>query len=194
MQALELLGTVLGLTNLWLTLRQNIWCWPVGIACVLCFAFVFFDARLYSDLGLQVVYVVLQAYGWWAWSHAGKRGNTSTSPILRLSGMQLLQWCGGIVLVALGLGYGMASFTKADMPYLDAFPTAMSMAAQWLQANKVLQSWWLFVLANAIFIGVYLAKGLYITIALYLASSVLAVMGYRAWRASFAAQAKVPSR
>ena len=36
------------------------------------YGFVFYDARLYADMGLQVLYFALASYGWWAWLHGGK--------------------------------------------------------------------------------------------------------------------------
>lgn len=184
---LELLGTALGLLNLWLTLRQNIWCWPVGIACVLCYISIFYDARLYSDLSLQVAYVALQSYGWCHWWQQGRAGTglatVSTAPITRLTAQQRMQWCCATLAAALGLGTLMATYTQADLPYVDALPTAMSLTAQWLQARKVLDSWLIFIAANLIFIGIYAVKGLYVTIILYAVSSVFAVFGWRAWRA-----------
>ena len=55
MKPLEAAGTLLGRANLWLTRQQNILCWPVGIACVICYAFGFYEARLYYDLLLQLL-------------------------------------------------------------------------------------------------------------------------------------------
>jgi nicotinamide mononucleotide transporter len=81
--------------------------------------------------------------------------------------------------------------TKADLPYVDAVPAALSMAASWLQARKVLQSWLLFIVANLLFIGIYAVKGLHVTIALYLVSTALAVHGYLAWKATSAQRSTV---
>jgi nicotinamide mononucleotide transporter len=182
MQPLEIAGTALGLTNLVLTIRQNIWCWPVGIACVACYLFVFYDARLYSDMLLQVAYIGLQLYGWWHWLKGGHRGATSTAAVRSLSGRERMLWLAGVAVVALSLGSVMANFTRADFPYLDALPTTISLAAQWLQARKVLENWPLFITANLIFMGIYAAKGLYLTIGLYAASTALAITGWLAWR------------
>jgi nicotinamide mononucleotide transporter len=183
LQPLEIAGTGLGLLNLWLTVRQNIWCWPVGIACVLCFGFVFFEARLYSDVLLQVVYIAMQMYGWWYWVNKGHSGMRSTSSISQLNTQDIVRWVLLVAVGALGLGASMASFTKADLPYLDALPTVISIVAAWLQAKKVLQSWLFFILGNLLFIGVYATKGLYLTIALYVVSTGLAIMGYLQWTA-----------
>jgi nicotinamide mononucleotide transporter len=182
MQPLEIAGTVLGLVNLWLTVRQNIWCWPVGIACVLCFGFVFYDARLYSDMMLQGVYTVVQLYGWWYWVSQRRTGVRSTEPVVKISNSLVVAWLAAIGVGALALGTLMASYTKADLPYLDAVPTVLSMAAAWLQARKVLQSWLFFIVANLLFIGIYAAKGLHVTIVLYVVSTGLAILGFREWR------------
>src|SRR3954453_18777312 len=68
----ELLGFATGAVNVWLVVRQNILNWPVGIANVVLLGLVFLDGGLYADAGLQVVYVVLQLYGWWVWLYGGQ--------------------------------------------------------------------------------------------------------------------------
>jgi nicotinamide mononucleotide transporter len=181
LQPLEVAGTFLGLLNLWLTIRQNIWCWPVGIVCVICFGTVFFQAKLYSDLLLQFVYVAVQLYGWWFWVKHGHSGVQSTSKVIVINRGQVVIYSIAIAAFSGCLGAVMANFTNADLPYLDALPTVISMAAAWMQARKVLQSWLFFILGNILFIGVYASKGLYVTIILYLVSTILAAIGYAKW-------------
>ena len=187
MNALEAAGTALGLANLWLTRQHNILCWPVGIACVICYGFVFYDARLYSDLLLQGVYIVLQLYGWWLWTRGARRPRNaliSDRPVTRLPARAWLAWIATAAGGAALLGTLMAAHTRADLPYWDATPTVLSLIAQFLQARKVLDSWLLFIAANLLFIGVYLVKGLYLTAGLFAVSTVLAVSGWFAWRAA----------
>lgn len=182
MNPLEVAGTAAGLLNLWLLRRQNMLCWPVGIVCVLCFAVVFYEARLYSDMLLQFVYVGLQAWGWWLWSRGGRDRLVSRSPIRSLSRTALFICLAVGAAIALALGNLMATATRADLPYLDAAATAGSLVAQYLQAKKVLESWLIFIAANLVFIGIYLTKGLFLTAGLFVASTVLAFWGYLAWR------------
>jgi nicotinamide mononucleotide transporter len=40
---------------------------------VVLYASVFFQARLYADFGLQLIYIVLQIYGWYHWLRGGQR-------------------------------------------------------------------------------------------------------------------------
>src|SRR5476651_1477355 len=71
MSGLELFAAALGVIAVWLTVKQNPWCWPIGLVMVLVYSWIFFDVKLYSDMLLQVIYAALQLYGWWQWTRAG---------------------------------------------------------------------------------------------------------------------------
>ena len=71
MTILELVAVFFGLACVALYVRQNVWSWPVGLVQVCLYVWVFFQARLYSDVLLHLVYVVLQLYGWYVWTRAG---------------------------------------------------------------------------------------------------------------------------
>jgi nicotinamide mononucleotide transporter len=176
----EIIGAALGLISVRLTVRQNIWCWPTGLAMVALYAVVFFQAKLYADAGLQVVYIVLQIYGWYEWLHGGKDHSklTVTRITLRL-GLLL----GVIAVVATGLmGYGLATRTDAALPYWDSAATALSLVAQWMLARKLIENWLIWIAVDVLSIGIYIVKGLYPTTVLYAAFLVLAALGWIEWR------------
>jgi nicotinamide mononucleotide transporter len=123
----EVLGFVTGAINVWLVVRQNIGNWPVGIANVILLGLIFVDGGLYADAGLQVVYVVLQAWGWWQWLYGG-RGRTE----LVIQRTSRTEWLGlavaGIVATAL-LTWILGVWTDSTVPFWDALTTAISLAA-----------------------------------------------------------------
>jgi nicotinamide mononucleotide transporter len=183
---LELAATALGFANQWLAIRQHIWCWPVGIGSVALFAAVFWDARLYADAGLQVVYIVLQLVGWarWRLHAAGLAGRRSLLPVTALRWPARLGWVAAALAAGGALGAGLRAFTDAAAPFADATATALSLVGQWLQAHKVLDSWGFFIAGNGLFIALYLAKGLYATAALFAFLTAMAVVGIVRWRVS----------
>ena len=182
MSLIEIIAAVCGAIAVWLTTRQHILNWPIGLVQVALYVFVFYEAKLYSDMVLHVIYVVLQFYGWYNWLHGGK--NNSVLRVSRLTPTQL--WAAvTIVLAATSLwGYLIDRFTYAEMVYPDAFIAMASLASQWLMTKKKLESWWGWIIVDVIAVGVYLAKDLTVTAILYGLFLVLAAIGERAWRRS----------
>jgi len=181
----EIVGVLTGILGVWLTTRQKIWCWPVGIVSVAAFIVVFFRAKLYAAMGLQVVYVGLLAYGWHAWLHGGE-GQVA----LRVSRLPRRLAFGLAVAAAAATGiagYWLRARTDEAMPYLDGFTTSFSLVAQWMQARKYLENWLLWVVVDVVYVGMSLSQGLTLTAGLYAVYVGLAFLGFRDWRRSMAA-------
>lgn len=180
MSALEIIAVLLSATAVWLTVRQNLLCWPLGLVSVLMYAWVFLDVKLYSDMLLQLVYAVLQLYGWWQWARGGAQH--SGRQVSRLPGSQLLLSLAIGAAGSLLLGYLMATHTDAAAPWLDAALTSFSLVAQVWMAQKRLECWPLWIALDVIYVGLFLSKELYLTAVLYTVFTALAVAGWRAWQ------------
>jgi nicotinamide mononucleotide transporter len=178
----EIIGTILGLISVWLTVRQNIWCWPTGIVMVALYAVVFFQAKLYADAGLQVVYFALQIYGWYEWLHGGRARGKLEITRLRLRLGSLLVVIAATATVS--MGYVLATRTDAALPYWDSTATVLSLIAQWMLARKLIENWLVWIAVDLLSIGIYAAKALYPTMALYAAFLALAAFGWIEWRKS----------
>jgi len=68
---LELIAASLGFITTILYARQNIWSWPLGIIMVILYFIIFYQVRLYADMLSQIVFFILQLYGWWYWLYGG---------------------------------------------------------------------------------------------------------------------------
>jgi nicotinamide mononucleotide transporter len=178
----EIAGALFGALAVWLTARENVWCWPIGLLNVGLYVVVFHEARLYADMGLQVVYAVLCVYGWHAWLHGGK-----DQGVLEVSRTPV-PWRAPLFLagsaVSVLLGFLLRRHTDAALPYWDSSTTAFSLVAQWMQTRKWLENWLVWIAVDVVYVGIYLYKDLLATAALYAVFLALAVVGYRAWRRS----------
>lgn len=175
---IEVFGFVTGVLNVWLLARQKIWNWPVGIANNLAYLIVFAMSGLYGDAGLQVVYIVLGIYGWWLWLRGAGRAAlivTRTSP--QLWSMLIA----ATVAAALILRWFLARFTDSTVPGWDGATTALSLAATYGQCRKLLESWWIWILADVIYVPLYIYKGLWLTSVLYFVFLLLCIFGLRSW-------------
>lgn len=190
MSPIEIAATIFGLVSVYLTVKENIWCWPTGIIMVILYVFVFYDAKLYSDVMLQVIYVFMQAYGWYFWVYGGKKEEKVHVIILKL--YERISWFIVAILGAAAWGYVMHRYTDASLPYTDSLIVVMSLIAQWFLAKKVLESWVLWIAVDVLALYVYSVKGLYLTTGLYAVFLLLAIKGLIEWRKSFKAQAPVP--
>ncbi|MBI5486821.1 MAG: nicotinamide mononucleotide transporter [Deltaproteobacteria bacterium] len=180
----ELVATVAGFLCVLLTMRQNIWCWPVGLLQTGIYVWLFWNVRLYSDFGLQLVYIVLQLFGWWNWLHGGRaRGRLGVS---RLGPSATLVWLGVGFAGTAALGSAMFRFTAAALPFWDAAQTSLSLVAQWLMNQKRVESWLFWIAVDVLSVGIYYVKGLHFTSLLYAAYLVMATMGWFAWRKDLA--------
>lgn len=180
MSPLEIIAAALGVIAVWLTVKQNAWCWPIGLLMVLMYSWIFFEVKLYSDMLLQLVYAVLQFYGWWQWTRGGVQQQGREVSRLSLQGLLLSLAIGAAG--SLTLGYLMASHTDAAAPWLDAALTAFSLVAQVWMAQKRLECWALWLTVDVIFVGLFVSKELYLTAGLYGLFCLLALQGWRTWR------------
>ena len=182
---IEQAAVVFGIVNVWLAVKENVWNWPIGIVNVALYIVVFWRARLYADMGLQVVYVVLGFYGWYEWLYGGERH--SALRVTRVPRREALLLAGIAVAFAVALGAFLHRTTDAALPWLDASLTSASLAAQWLMTRKRLENWMVWIAADAVYVGMFVFKGLRLTAVLYAIFLVLAVLGHRAWRRSLRA-------
>jgi nicotinamide mononucleotide transporter len=187
MSTLEMIAALFGLVCVGLTIYRHIGCWPTGLIQVVLLIAVFYQAKLYSEMLLQIIYVFLQLYGWYAWLHGGP----DRTPLIvsRLPARQMLIWTFAGVVNAAALGSLMAWHTNASFPYVDAIVTIASLIAQWLLGRKVLESWLVWIFVDVVSIPLFLAKELYWTAGLYAVFLVMATWGWVEWRGVWKKQA-----
>jgi nicotinamide mononucleotide transporter len=178
--ALEVAAFVTGLLSVWLAQRMHIANWPAGIASVLCFAFVFFGARLYAGALLQLAFVALASYGWWRWAKAapGSQG----LPVTRASWREIVL---GLLLGAAGTMAGatlLAARTDSPAPWPDAAVLVFSLLAMWAQAHRRVECWLVWIGVDLIAIPLYWSRSLPLTAALYLLFLLLCIQGWLGWR------------
>ena len=187
---IELTATILTVVCVVLTARQHIWCWPTGLVAVALYGYIFYQAKLYSDVGLQGYYIVVQIYGWYHWLHGAR--DRDELPVTRQTPAQNGAWIGTTIAGTLGLGYLMATHTDAALPYADAFTTVAALVAQWLLARKKLESWIFWIVIDVVCVRNYWLKELHVTTGLYAFLLVLATWGLFAWWKSMGSTAGAP--
>jgi nicotinamide mononucleotide transporter len=180
MSWLEMVAVVLGLVNVTLVVRRSLWNYPFGLVMVALYAHIFFGARLYSDALLQLFFFVVQIYGWAHWRRSAAEDGEIR--VERLGPRARLAWLAGSAAATAAWGWGMHRFTGAAFPWWDAGVAILSVAAQLLMTRRFLENWVLWIAVDVLAIGLYAAKGLWLTAALYCVFLLLAIWGLVGWR------------
>ena len=183
---LELISFVLAVITVWLNIGQNHWAWLFSILSSATYALVFFDARLYGDTALQLVFIALSIWGWREWLKL-KGGSNSVAATLSVSRLSARGWRGsalGWLASFVALAWFLHQYTDSDVPRIDAFLTSGSLLGQWLLARKKLETWYVWIVVDVLYVGLYLYKSLMLTAILYAIFVALALAGLRAWQRS----------
>jgi nicotinamide mononucleotide transporter len=177
----EVLGFATGAACVLLVIDESIWNFPVGLANNLFFLVLFWSARLYGDMALQVVYLALGVAGWRRWARGTGDGGALTVSIM--PPRERAAVVGVSTVAAAALTWWFVRIGDAS-PGLDALTTVLSLGAQWLLNRKRIENWLLWMTADVLYVWLYLARHLYLTAVLYAIFIVLCLLGLRQWRAA----------
>lgn len=176
---LELISFVLSVLTVWLNIRQTHWAWLFAILSSATYAVVFYDSRLYGDMGLQGVFIGVAVWGWYQWLYGSARHDALAVTRLDAAGLRngVLAWLAAFA----ALAWFLQTATNTDVPYSDGFLTAGSLLGQLLLSRKKIENWIVWIIVDVLYVGLYVYKGLMLTAVLYAIFVAMAVAGLRAW-------------
>jgi nicotinamide mononucleotide transporter len=147
---------------------------------------IFYQVKLYADMGLQGIFAGTLLYGLWQWLH----GRSASGEVLvtRIGPIEILVSIVVGVAAAGTLGFLLHEHTDASLPWIDSLLLSGSLVASIWAARRNIENWWVWIVVDVLYVGVYLIKHLYLTAVLYAAFVLLAMLGLRRWQAAAAAQ------
>jgi len=206
---IEVFGAIAGIVYVFLEIRQTIWLWPVGIITSAVYIWVFFSSKFYADMSLQGYYLGISFLGWYWWTRGtglkkdreklrGRKGEKGRRRDLETEGLRdeeakrlvvtRLNLKTGVLLAIVfvilnGLMWFVLSrFTDSPVPVWDAFITSLSIVATWMLARKIYEHWFLWIVVNFVSAIIFIVKGLYPTVILYIVYGVMSFAGLVAWK------------
>ncbi|MBC3874268.1 nicotinamide riboside transporter PnuC [Undibacterium flavidum] len=178
---LELISFLLSIITVALNIRRIHWAWLFSILSSALYGVVFFDAKLYGDSGLQVVFVLVSIWGWSQWLRHGD--DVQTFQISRLQSLEKIISVVGCGVMFVVLYFFLKLATDTDVPLADGFLTAGSLLGQILLSRKKLENWYVWIIVDVLYVALYVYKSLMLTAVLYAIFVVMAIIGARTWRA-----------
>lgn len=184
LNGLEAIAVLFGLLSVWFSMKENILVYPTGIISVVIYIYITFNYKLYADTGINFYYLVASIYGWYYWTHTG-----DNRPQVRITLLTKAEWW---ITIGLALGsfaiirFGL-DFTDSDVPNWDSITTTTAIVGMWLMARKKLENWIAWIITDLIAVPLYFYKELYLTSFQFLVFTILATMGYFAWKKNYEA-------
>lgn len=177
---LDFVGSIFSFLSTICYIRISTLAWPLGLVSI-CIDIVLYSRKgIYGDVGLHCIYLCMTFYGWWQWKHGGK--NRTQLPITNLDYKNSLFLALLFLVGVIGLSSFLRFYTDSQVPYWDAITTCLSLVAQWLTCRKIIQTWHLWFIVDALFAGMYAYKGIPFHASLQLFYLGLAVVGYLNWK------------
>ena len=178
MSIIEIIAAVFGAVGVWLAVKQHIWNWWVSLVSVIIYVYIFAKALLYADAGVEIIYILLTFYGVRNWKNGTDNTNLKVSKSTEL---QLVTY-GVLIIVSTVIIAQVLALLGSSMLWLDALTASMSLVATYMMARKQLEHWLIWIVADGIYIYMYVQKDLLPTALLSLLFVLMAVKGYIDWR------------
>lgn len=177
--SIEIPANLLNTISILLAARNSVHTWWTGIMGCVLFGILFYSAKLYADVTLQIFFILTSVLGWWNWAY-GHGGNQLPVRHSRPA-MVLVLGAAGFAVTA-GYGWLLSHFTDAYAPFLDSIILVFSVVGQLLLVKRHYETWWCWLLVNTIAVPLYSMRGLYVTAVLYLFFWGNAVVALIRWR------------
>lgn len=171
---IETIAIIFSLISTWQAYKKNIWSWVTGMIGIIGYFYIFMNEKNWANVLLQIVFFIQYIYGWFRWKEDDRVITLSSSKtILKQSGL--------IVLIYIACYYINVIF-KGNLSMLDASTTALSVVAMVLLADKKIESWLYFILADILYITLFASSNHIYSSLLYLAFLIIAIIGFFEWK------------
>ncbi|WP_299116241.1 nicotinamide riboside transporter PnuC [uncultured Winogradskyella sp.] len=179
---LEAIAFVFGIASVWFAKQENILVYPTGIICTVITVYLLYINQYFGDMMMNFYYSIMSIYGWWNWSR--KKNDKYVVPISRTNSKEKIIGFGLFLVTMLVTFLVYKAFNyELELPnYIDIFTSGIFFTAMWYMANKKLENWTLWIIGDLITIPLYAHRGLGMLSLQYLIFTILAIMGYLAWK------------
>ncbi|MDL2224315.1 nicotinamide riboside transporter PnuC [Bacteroidales bacterium OttesenSCG-928-M06] len=180
---IELTGACLSFLYLILEVRQKWTMWIVGVFSSAFYIYIFYQAHLFANMGMNVYYTIMSFYGLYCWKFA-KAKEEGDNEFHFISRKQIIPLSILSLIIFGFIYYILLRFPESEVPIPDALVASLSIVATWMTAKKMVECWYLWIFVNFFAIGLYAYQGLYPTAILYIFYGTLSIVGLINWRKS----------
>lgn len=179
---LEIIAVIFGFLSVWYSKQNNILVYPTGIVSTIIFVYLLWQWQLLGDMMINAYYFSMSIYGWYIWTR--KVDPEHYTPITSTTKKEQFQ---SVFIFIATLIFVFAVYEYFDRwnnwtAYVDTITTAIFFVGMWLMAKRKIENWIYWIIGDIISVPLYFYKGLTFTSLQYLAFTIIAIYGYKAWK------------
>ena len=159
--------------------------WFFAIVSSLLYIYLCYSSQLFLETGLQFFYLIMGIYGWYLWTSVQK---IDENRIIKWKNYQHSINITISTILFISIGFIFDNYTNQANPYTDAFTTVFSLAATFMVTQKVLENWIYWIVIDVVSVYLFSSRELYMTAALFVIFTILAIVGYFKWKTLFDSQ------
>lgn len=174
---LELTAAIVSFIGVWLGTTGKRITWPWWAVSSALYMVFFYQAELFASAALQIVFIIAAVMGWRGWGPSGAVPEV-------LSSRNRAVWT-VITFACVWMLTPILSNLGAAATWSDAFLLIGSLIAQILMVYEKIESWILWLIVDAAGTIQYFVLGYWFTAILYLAFTIIALIGWKRWDANY---------
>ena len=182
---MEAIAAIASAWSVWLLAKNNPLGWWIGLIGVIAYAAVFYQVKLYGEVAIQFFYLITSLQAIYIWLRGGE--NSTEKPVYRMNQRWLILTAVLVTVGVFGLPTVLVSLGGAA-PFWDAPTTILSAIAQLYLMERYLESWYLWIVADTIYVPLYASRGLYLTSILYAIFWLMAIYGLQNFQRIYSEQ------
>jgi nicotinamide mononucleotide transporter len=182
---IEAIAAIASAWSVWLLAKNNPLGGWIGLIGVIAYAAVFYQVKLYGEVAIQFFYLITSLQAIYIWLRGGE--NSTEKPVSRINQRWLILTAVLVTVGVFGLRTVLVSLGGAA-PFWDALTTILSAIAQLYLMERYLESWYLWIVADTIYVPLYASRGLYLTSILYAIFWLMAIYGLQKFQRIYSEQ------
>jgi nicotinamide mononucleotide transporter len=171
----EIIAVVFSFLSVFFSIKKNILTWSFGLIGVIAYCLIFFNLKMPAEVVLQLIFIIQTLYGWYMWNKPKQE-----VPIISLEDPDLFFLIATLISIFVSFFLLMFGWTKH--PGLDAISTVFSIFANFFLANKIIQTWYYWMIVNISLVWVFLLESMYPSAILYGIFFIMSIFGHLSWR------------
>ncbi|MFY0713369.1 nicotinamide mononucleotide transporter [Seonamhaeicola sp. NFXS20] len=179
---LEIIAVIFGFLSVWYSKQNKVLVFLTGMISTIIFVYLLLKWELLGDMMINAYYFIMSVYGWYVWTK--KTDKEQVTPISLTTNNEKKLSIAIFIATLLFVYLVYITFDKWNgwVAYVDTITTAIFFVGMWLMARRKLENWIFWIIGDIISVPLYFYKGFTFTSLQYLGFTIIAILGYLAWK------------